>query len=190
MTEASPAPGAGAAVEPAPQPHIFYNGQPYSPESAAAERTSLMADKSFVDAALRGSPEHQQRLGALWQIANTGRAPNQPPQDVAAVMENMTEQEAERREQYGESLWQSGAYTAEQVYEIVNQRPIPAAEQRYHQEELASLKKDPEFVARYLRGDRDAVREMKRHISGAALPIGTLEEIEAWEAAHSFRKSA
>jgi hypothetical protein len=49
---------------------------------------------------------------------------------------------------------------------------------------------EPDFVARYLKNDRDAVLKMRTHVSAAALPVGTLEQIKAWQARHQFKGAA
>lgn len=186
----APAPSPGAEAAPQPEPYIFWNGQPYSRESAAAERASLIADKSFTDAALQGSPEHQQRLSALWQITHFGSAPTPPPENFDQVRAEMDSRAGRERAQFAEGMRQSGAYTDEQIHQVVNGRPIPAEEKRWHEQQLKLLKSDRELVRRYLNGEHTAVQKMRLHISGAAMRVGTLDEIKAWEAAHPFRKSA
>lgn len=189
-TETPAAPDAGAAAAVAAEPLIWFQGQPYSRESAAARRNELMADASYREAAANGDATRQQELAALFQISRFGSAPTPPPENFDQVRAEMDTRAGRERAAYAEGLRQSGAYTDEQIHEIINQRPIPLEQKRYHEQELAALKKDREFVARYLRGDRDAVREMKRHIAGSSLPVGTLDQINAWKEAHPFRGAA
>ena len=43
----------------------MWAGQPFTPESAAARRTELLADPAYRDAALRGDTGRQQELAGL-----------------------------------------------------------------------------------------------------------------------------
>jgi hypothetical protein len=66
----------------------------------------------------------------------------------------------------------------------LNARPIPLGERRYHEQELARLKRDQTWVQKYLGGDPEARRQMRMHTSALTLPVGTLEQINAWKTAH------
>jgi hypothetical protein len=81
-------------------------------------------------------------------------------------------------------------YSPQQVHEILGGRPIPAAERDYHEQRFQTLKKDVAFMQRWSAGDHEAVLQMKLHASGRKLPVGTLEQIRAWDAAHPFTLAA
>lgn len=183
---------AGSAASPgtaATEPFIMWQGQPWSRESAGARRTALLNDKAYADAARTGNATHCQELAALWQIEHLGSAP-QPPQTFGDVERQMADRVSRETAEYAEHLRTTVNFSEQQVNEIVNRRPIPETEHRWHQQQLATLKSDRDFVARYLRGDREAVFEMRRHISATALPVGTLAEIQAWEARYGLKGAA
>src|SRR5262249_20704085 len=95
----------------------------------------------------------------------------------------MGERVAREALQHHASLTADGL-TDNQAYEICNLRPIPIEQKRWHEQQLATLKKDSGWVQRYFAGDREAVAEMRRHSAGIASPVGTLVEINQWLAAH------
>lgn len=181
-------PAASPGTTPA-EPFISWQGQPWSRESAGARRTALLNDKAYADAAKNGDSARCQELAALWQIEHYGSAP-QPPQTFGDVERQMEDRASRETAEYAEHLRTTVNFSEQQVNEIVNRRPIPDAQHRWHQQQLATLKSDRDFVARYLRGDREAVFEMRRHISATALPVGTLAEIQAWEARYGLKGAA
>jgi hypothetical protein len=72
----------------------------------------------------------------------------------------------------------------ESIYQVLNGRPMPLAERRWHEQELARLKRDQAWVQRYFDGDCEARLQMRKHTAALTLPVGTLEQINAWETAH------
>jgi hypothetical protein len=175
-----------AAPAPQPQPLVMFQGQPYNSESAGAERARLMADGEYAKAALNGSVEHQQRLSALWQIEHWGRSPDPAPTNFAEARAQTDQRDHEERRAVSAAFFQNQGLTARQVHEVQNRRPCLQGEHDWHQQQLSLLKSDRSFTAKYLAGDREARALFTRHVQGAAFPIGTLDQIKAWEAAHPY----
>ena len=151
-------------------------------------------------AALAEDPRFKERTDArdataFAEVTRLGRiARSMPPEPVAPInqMDVMTEsvgRELESVQMRAESLRNDG-FTELQVYEYLNDRPMPLAQRQYHDRELRVLKSDADFVRRYLAGDLSARAEMRRHTSALTMRVGTLDEINAWEAAHKGRKPA
>jgi len=174
-------------TEVTPEPPIYWNGQPWSRESAAAQRQELANNADYVRALLDGDVAKQKEMAALYQIergvAPTPRASS--AEDVEAQMQSRAQAAAE---QHGAALRAQADFTDEQIHTIVGQRPILADERQWHINQLNRLKQDKEFVRRYLDGDRDAGLKMRLHTAASVLPIGTLADIERWEAANPLPK--
>jgi hypothetical protein len=177
-----PTPAPAPQEQPAPeQPVLWYLGQRITPEAAAQTRASLMADQKFSAAALAGDKEKLSQLAALWQLE---RSIQPPAPTTEADVERVTLDRAEQQRAADTSALQhTAAFTPEQINEIVNLRPIPAAEKEYHQRELELLKKDAGAVKLYLAGDREMSTRFKLHAIGArGLPVARdLAEIEDWQ---------
>lgn len=171
----------------APAPYATWGGQLWSRESASAKRTELMADPAYTAAALNDTAK-QAELSALWQIENYGTAP-QPSENFGDIERQMDDRAGRELASYAEHLRQSVDFTDEQIHDIIHRRPISIGEKQFHERQLSILKSDREFVARYLRGDREAVLKMQTHISGTALPVGTAEQEQAWRARYPFKKA-
>ena len=186
MIENTPAASASSAGESAPQPLLWHNGVAYTQQSADAKRTELMKNADYVRAALDGDTGKAKELADLYMLAR-GHVPA-PPQDAPDVLQQMQNRAQTAAEQHAAALRSHADFTDGQVHQIVGQRPILADERQWHINQLNRLKQDKEFVRRYLDGDRDAGLKMRLHTAGSVLPIGTLAEIERWEAAHPMPK--
>jgi hypothetical protein len=177
-----------ATPAPAPAPILYHEGQPITPETAAATRASLLGNADYVKEALAGDVTKQKHLARLWQLE---RGIQPPPAETIEQAEQQIGDRMERdRVMHASALLSSAEFTPEQVHQITNGRPIPLQEQKIAQQRLAVLQKDKAFVMRYLDGDRQAGLEMRlATIAARGLPVAKdLAEIEAWEKAHPFRK--
>ena len=81
-------------------------------------------------------------------------------------------------------MLRSDGFHDEAIYQVLNARPIPLTERRWHEQELARLKRGQVWVQKYFEGDRDAREKMRKHTAALTMPVGTLEQINAWETAH------
>ena len=170
---------------PAPEPLLYFEGQPTTPAAAAQLRAELMGNKDFMKEALSGSDTAaNQKMLALWQLSRGIQPP--PAQTVEQVQQQTADRLERDRLTHVSALRSSAEFSDKAVEQIVGQRPIPIEEKRIAERRLAMLQKDQEFVKRYLAGDRQAALEFKAAaICARGLPVGTLEQINAWEAAHS-----
>jgi hypothetical protein len=164
-----------------PIPTLTFEGQLISPADAARTREGLMASPEFAKEALT-DPEKQSRLAQLYLLSR-GVQPSAPAATVKDVEQQTNDRMERDRLMHVESLRRSAdGISEEQLHQIVNGRPIPAEEQKIAQRHLAALQKDRDFVRRYLDGDRQAALEMKlTSIAARGMPVGTLEQIRAWE---------
>ena len=174
--------------QPASAPLLFLNGQPISAEAAGATRASLLGDPTYAKEALT-DPEKQRHLALLWQLER-GIQPA-PPETIEQASQQIVDRAERDRIMHTSALL--GAVpdlTPEQVHQITNGRPIPAAEKQMAQRRLAALQRDKGFVDRYLAGDQEARLQMSlAAIAARGLPVArSLDEIKAWEAAHPFSK--
>jgi hypothetical protein len=167
-----------------PAPILYYQGQPITAEAAGATRASLMANPEFAKAALAGNKEHQLQLRDLWMLERSIQPP--APASVADVEKVALDRAEQQRVAHVSALRHTADFTEQQINEMVNLRPIPAAEKEYHQRELALLMKDNGAVKLYLAGDREMRTRFSLHSIGAkGLPVARdLAEIEAWKRAH------
>ena len=182
MTENVPA--SAPQEQPAPQPIAYWRGQPISPEAAAAERAKLIGDEAYTKALLAGDQTKSKELADLWQIAK-GRAPA-GPSTVADIEKQTVDRVELARLTHAAALRSSAEFSDRAVEQIVGLRPIPQAEREIAQQRLAAMQRDEAFVKRYLAGDRQAALEYKAAaICAHGMPVGSLEDIRRWEAAHS-----
>ena len=169
---------------PAPTPILYgTDGQPIDAATAAAERASLLGNPTYAKEALT-DPEKQRHLKNLWQLE---RGIQPPPAETVEQVQQQTTDRLERDRLMHASALRSAAegITDEQVRQIQLGRPIPREERGIAVRHLAALQRDKDFVRRYLDGDRQAALEMKlTAIAARGMPVGTLEDIRAWEAAH------
>ena len=78
---------------PAPEPLLYFEGQPTTPAAAAQLRAELMGNKDFMKEALSGSDTAaNQKMLALWQLS---RGIQPPP---AQTVEQVQQQTADRLE--------------------------------------------------------------------------------------------
>jgi hypothetical protein len=192
MTESTPAPAPAPAPAPtsAPtppppeQPVLWYLGQRITPEAAAQTRASLMADPKFSAAAIGGDKEKLQQLAALWQLERSIQPPA-PTTEAEIRDQGISRYERDRAAHTAALRSAAEGITDEQVRQIQLGRPIPREEKEIAVRHLETLKRDKDFVRRYLDGDRAAGLEMRlTTIAARALPIGSLDQIKAWEQAH------
>ena len=170
--------------EPAPEPILYYQGQPTTREQAAATRVALMADPDFAKAALDGDTAKQVQLRDLYMLERgvmpTAAAPMASADDVEI---QVLDRAAREQAVHVESVRRMGDFTEQQIHEITNLRPVPLAEKQYHERELAKLQRDKEAVKKYLDGDREMRTRFSLHSIGAkGLPVArSLAEIEEWQ---------
>ena len=178
-------------IQEQPTPIFFYQGQPTSPESAAATRAALMADPEFTKAALVDGAK-QKQLADLWMIER-GMVPAVPlpstpsAADVRAV-ESQAEARVAREQAVQAENLRSAGLTAKAIYEVLGGRPMPADEKAFWERELDAIMRSKELKQKILDGDPEVTRKFRTASIGArALRVGTLEEIQAWDAAHPFK---
>jgi hypothetical protein len=184
MTDAVNPPAADvAAPVPEPSPLMFYQGQAISQSGAAERMEQLKADVAFQKRIEARDPQAFKEHTELWRIAHGMAAEPQPPQTMPDVFQQVNERVLRETETRADLLRRDGL-DDESVYQVLNGRPMPLAERRWHEQELARLKRDQAWVQRYFDGDREARLQMRQHTAALTLPVGSLAEINAWEQAH------
>jgi hypothetical protein len=125
----------------------------------------------------------QKHLAALWQLERGIQPP--PPETIEQAEQQIGDRLERDRLMHASALHSSAEFSPEAVDQIVGQRPIPAQERAIAQRRLEAMQKDEAFRRRYLSGDRQAALEYKAAaICARGMPVGTLDQIRAWEAAH------
>lgn len=158
---------------------------PATPEAAAARMTVLHQDPAFMQRVEARDPEAFAEHLKLWRIQHGLPAEPQPPQALPDVFGQQNERVLRETETRADMLRADGLGD-EQIYQILNGRPQPLEERRWHEQELARLKRDQTWVKRYFEGDREARWQMRLHTAALTLPIArSLDEINSWEAAHN-----
>jgi hypothetical protein len=175
-----------------PAPLLYFEGQPITREGAAEMRSVLASDREYAAAALNGDVEKQTRLAHLWMLER-GMQPTPPlpatpsAADVRAVESQAEARVARENAARTESMLSAG-FTPKAAFEVANGRPMLAEEQKFWQREVDAVMRSKELKQRYLDGDPEVVRKFRAASIGArGVRVGTLEEIQAWEAAHPFR---
>lgn len=167
-------PGATAIINPPP---------PTDAEAAAARMEQLKDDAAFQERVKNldatAFAEHEK----LWRQAHGLPAEKQPAVNTGDVFAEANARVLRETETRADMLRADGL-NDEQSYQILNGRPIPLAERRYHEQELARLKQDKAWVQKYFDGDREARRQMRMLTAALTLPVGSLADIHAWETAH------
>jgi hypothetical protein len=191
-------PGSSAPAAPAPATGISdLLAAPTSPGEALARIESLKSDTAFgkllttkIEYGQTATPEVA-AAKALWdklhKLAFPTPQASSPEQIKDMPAHHDIRRQAEMNSQHGMRMRADG-YTDLQIHQILGGRPIPADERGYHEQRFQVLKNDREFMARWSKGDRDAILEMKKHASARKLPVGTVAECEAWDRAHPFRR--
>lgn len=183
------------AAAPAPEPEqiqwLFHNGQPISAEKAGELRADLMADKEFVKAALAGDKAKLKEMADLLRLSRGEQPGNDlppapPPQDELGVLSQQERREVEINELRIDAHASVGI-NEEQSFQILGGRPVTFEERQFHEEQIARLRTDQDFMRRWSRGDRAAITEMAVHASARAMPIGTVEQCEAWDREYMLR---
>jgi hypothetical protein len=179
--------GPAPAPAPAPQeqsaPVLYLDGQPVSAEAAGATRAALLGNPTYAKQALT-DPAKQKHLAILWQLER-GIQPAAPTTEAEVQQHTADRVERERLTHVSALRSAADGITEEQLRQIVGGRPIPAEEKQIAQRRLAALQRDKGFVDRYLAGDQEARLQMSlAAIAARGMPVGTLEQIKAWEAAH------
>jgi hypothetical protein len=80
----------------------------------------------------------------------------------------------------------AAGYTPIQIHQILGGRPVPPEEHELHEQRYQTLKRDKTFMDRWSKGDRAAVLQMRLAVSGRALRVGSLAEIQKWDSTHPF----
>jgi hypothetical protein len=127
----------GAVAPPAPQPA-------FSPAEAQSRKSEFLANKEKTTALMNGD------VGATneWRLITENLY--QPPQFTQG-----------RDEVTGHLQANSGYQLRDEVLqEFRENRPVTPAEYRMAQQRLESRKQDPEWRAKYFRGDHEALKEV------------------------------
>jgi hypothetical protein len=167
-------PGASAIINPP---------APTDAQAAADRMAQLKDDTAFQERVAARDPEAFAEHTKLWRIAHGMTPEPQPAVNNDDVFKEANARVARETEARADLLRQDGL-PDESVYQILNGRPIPLAERQWHQQELARLKRDKAWVQRYFEGDREARQQMRTHSAAMTLPVGSLEQINAWQTAH------
>jgi hypothetical protein len=172
----------GAAV----QPLMLYQGQPWSRESAAAQRAKLMADPEYAQAAINGDVSKQIELKDLWMLER-GLEPSPPPATTADV--NLQALDREQRDYllHDAALRQRFDLTDEQRHEIIHQRPQLQVDKDTIAERHARNMRSEAFQQRLREREPGAVRDdfIASWMRRAPLAHSSAD-IAAWQAAHPF----
>jgi len=143
MTEAAPAVGASDIINPAPavtQVDI---------DMANVRMEFLKTDTAFQDRVKKGDPAAFAERTKLWRVAHGLPPEAAPPVNTADVLaQEDTRALAENESRV--NLMRGDGLDDQQIYEILNQRPMPYEERQMHERELARLKRDKAWVQRYL----------------------------------------
>jgi hypothetical protein len=140
----------GAVAPPTPQPA-------FSMQEAASRKEAFLADKEKTAALMNGdvAATNEWRLITqnLWQ----------PPQFT------------QPRDEVTEHLQESSGYqlSPEVLQEFRENRPVSPDEYRMAQQRLESRKQDPQWLAKYMRGDHEAKKEFALITSILSRPIRT-----------------
>lgn len=172
-----------------PEPFALYQGQPISREQAGAQLAALRADPKFLERIEARDANAFAENTRLYRLSIGMTAEPQAPINAMDVMTESVGRELQDVQMRAESLRNDG-FSPVQIYEYLNDRPMPLAQREIHQRELQALKSDPDFVRRFLGGNLSARAEMRRVTAALTMRVGTLDEINAWEAAHKGRKPA
>ena len=165
MPDAAPATGASELInQPAP----------------IATPEALRADPAFMERVAKMEPEAFAQYNEAWRVAHGLTPKALPPQSMVDVDVEADARVIAAVQQHAEVLERNG-YTLEQQIEIVGQRPVTMQERNWHQNQYELRRRDFAFMARWSSGDMEAIKIMRDHAIGKSLPIGTLEEIKAWE---------
>jgi hypothetical protein len=155
-----------------------------TPETAASAMDALKADPKFMERVVAKDATAFGEYNRLWRVSHGLPAEAQPAINTDDVFKE-THARAVRETETRADMLRADGLAEESVYQILNGRPIPLAERRIHEQELARLKRDQAWVQRYLAGDREARLQMRSHTAALTLPIARdLAEINAWERAH------
>src|SRR5262249_10581395 len=121
----------------------------------------------------------------LWRVAHGLPAEKQPAVNSGDVFAEANARVLRETETRADMLRQDGFHD-EAIYAVLNGRPIPLGERKWHEEELARLKRDKSWVQKYFDGDREARLQMRKHTAALTLPVArSLSEIHAWQQAHN-----
>jgi hypothetical protein len=140
-------PWSGCA-SPAPPP-------PMSPNEAASRKSEFLASKEKMAALMAGDAA----AGAEWKPTTQNLW--QPPQFT------------QPRDEVTEHLQSSSGYqlSPEVLQEFRENRPVTPDEYRMAQQRLESRKQDPQWLAKYMRGDHEAKKEFALITSILSRPI-------------------
>jgi hypothetical protein len=139
-------PGAGPVVPAAPA---------MSMQEAASRKQEFLADQKMVDALMAG----EVNATSLWRSINNSLW--QPPQFT------------QPRDEVTEHLQQSSGYqlSPEVLQEFRENRAVSPDEYRMAQQRLESRKQDPQWIAKYMRGDHEAKKEFALITSILSRPV-------------------
>src|SRR5215472_11218700 len=153
-------------------PLMYFEGQPYSMESAAAALKAFDADADRVKAAIGGDVAKQQERAALWQMAR-GHQPGGPvatPSDPNGVQQQMSD----RDQQIHEAKLDAFAKVTRMTPELRMQFSRRLASQEQHDFAVAErerLLRDPEFRAKVFNGFADETDRWIKIVQAAAAPV-------------------
>jgi hypothetical protein len=174
-TTVAPAVGASQIVNAPP---------PADAQAATARMEQLKNDPAFQERVRKGDAQAFTEHEKLWRLAHGLPAEKQQAVNSSDVFAETNARVLRETETRADLLREDGL-SDEQTYQILNGRPIPLAERRWHEQELSRLKRDQAWVERYLQGDREARLQMRKHTAALTLPIArSLADVNAWETAH------
>jgi hypothetical protein len=153
-------------------PPLHYQGQLYSPESAAAKLAELDADKDFVKAALGGDVAKQQERAAYREMAR-GRQPGAVPTmpaDAGAVVQQQDEREQQIHEARLDAFAKHVRMTPELRFQM-SRRLATQEQSDFAKAERVRLLKDSGFRAKVYANDADAIDRWIKITQVAAAPV-------------------
>lgn len=157
------------------------------PSDAQARRDALAADPAFQERVKLRDATAFDEATKLWRISHGMPAEPVMPVNAVDVMTESIGRALQEVQMRADGLRNDG-FNETQIYEYLNGRPVPLRERQDAERALANLKRDKTFLQRLTDGDPAARYEYRRVHVNLTMPVGTLEQIEAWEAAHARRK--
>jgi hypothetical protein len=154
------------------EPLLYFEGQPYSRDSAAAALAAFDADADRVKAALGGDIAKQQERAAYWSMVRGIQPGGVPamPADGTGVAQQMTE----RDQQIHEAKLDAFARHTRMTPELRAQFSRRLATQEQHDFAVAErerLLRDPDFRARVFAGYADETDRWVKIVQAAAAPV-------------------
>jgi hypothetical protein len=186
-------------AEPAPTTPVAASdvfGSSMSPAQAKAEIAAIINDpaRGKLVATKVGwgevAPPEVLAAKSQWNQLHAVAFPK-PQQYSADEINKMPQHHDARRQAEMNSMravqMRAQGYSDLQAYEVLNRRPLSPEQHAEYEAQYQSHKADTAFMARWSAGDREAIAKMALLASGRKLPVGTPDQIAAWERAHQGR---